>query len=150
MEYKVCTICQNNLPIVEFNKNKTKADGLQSHCRSCNKDRSKKYYAANKEKHYQAASKRKQKIVKELRQFIYDYVVSHGCIDCGENNPACCDFDHVRGEKSGNISRMIHRGLSKNTILKEIDKCVIRCSNCHRKKTSVDFNWYYDLKKYYE
>ena len=30
-------------------------------------------------------------------------------------------------------------------ILKEIEKCEIRCSNCHRKKTAKDFNWYHNI-----
>lgn len=148
MGSKTCSICKQILSISEFNKNKSKLDGLQSHCKLCNRDRSKKYYAANKEYHYKAASKRKQLIVKELRQYIYDYVFTHGCVDCGENSPECCDFDHVTGEKSGNISQMVHRGLCKETILKEIEKCVIRCANCHRKKTAKDFNWYADLMKH--
>jgi hypothetical protein len=144
---KQCTICKRTLELFEFNKNKSKRDGLQSHCRSCNKERSKKYYASNKSKHYKAASIRKQKVIQENRQFVYAYVLKHGCIDCGENTPACCDFDHVNGDKIGNVSKMIHQGVSLNTIIKEISKCVIRCSNCHRKRTAKQFNWYANLEK---
>jgi len=41
---------------------------------------------------------------------------------------------------------MVHDGHSTASILEEINKCVIRCSNCHRKKTAKDFSWYKDIK----
>jgi hypothetical protein len=145
--FKECCICKQKLDPVNFNKNKTKSDGLQSQCRSCNREKSRRYYASNREKHFKATNARKQKIVKNNRQYVYDYIVKIGCVDCGENYPACCDFDHVTGDKTGNISRMIHRGCSLNTIIKEISKCVVRCANCHRKKTALQFNWYSGLVK---
>jgi hypothetical protein len=55
------------------------------------------------------------------------------CVDCGEDHIATLDFDHVRPqEKSFKISgsyMFLWRYLKK-----ELDKCSIRCSNCHRKK----------------
>ncbi len=32
---KVCTKCNENKPAAEFNRDKTKADGLQFRCKSC-------------------------------------------------------------------------------------------------------------------
>ena len=54
------------------------------------------------------------------------------CIDCGESNPLVLDFDHVRGNKKMCISNMVRNSYSIETIQKEIEKCEIRCSNCHR------------------
>ena len=28
------------------------------------------------------------------------------------------------------------------TVLEEINKCEVRCANCHRQKTAKDENWY--------
>jgi hypothetical protein len=57
-----------------------------------------------------------------------------GCVDCGIKNHIILDFDHLR-DKKYNISRMIHDGFSWKAIKKEIEKCEVVCSNCHRIRT---------------
>ncbi len=56
------------------------------------------------------------------------------CLDCGQRFEPCqMDFDHVRGEKIREVSRMTTRAL----ILAEAAKCDIVCANCHRARTQV-------------
>src|SRR5216684_4519004 len=56
------------------------------------------------------------------------------CIDCKKYfPPECMDFDHVRGEKEFVVSLSNRRSWSG--LLKEIEKCDIVCSNCHRIRT---------------
>lgn len=58
-----------------------------------------------------------------------------GCVDCGGKYPwYVLDFDHVRGKKVANIGQMLNY-FSIDDILKEINKCDIVCSNCHRERT---------------
>ena len=45
-------------------------------------------------------------------------------------------------EKRDAISNMVNRGYSWKSILIEIDKCDIRCANCHRRRTAKQFGWY--------
>lgn len=56
------------------------------------------------------------------------------CTDCKiEYDPFVMEFDHLGDEKKeGNISQMVGRGVSVPVILKEIKKCELVCSNCHR------------------
>lgn len=142
---KVCSICKKKKELSDYNNNKTKSDGLQCHCRDCNRERSKAYYASNKEVHKQTTSERKKKVVRANQQYVYDLVKNTGCIDCGEQDPRCLEFDHVRGIKSDNISHMIAAGCGLSKLLDEIAKCEIRCANCHRKKTALDQNWYCNI-----
>jgi len=59
------------------------------------------------------------------------------CIECGESHIACLDFHHRdSNEKEIKLSEVHHKKWSKERILKEIEKCDILCSNCHRK-----FHW---------
>jgi hypothetical protein len=54
-----------------------------------------------------------------------------GCIDCGYNiNAAALEFDHVRGVKLFNLSTG-GAWRSIKAVQAELEKCVVRCSNCH-------------------
>lgn len=57
------------------------------------------------------------------------------CKDCGvQLPPEVMEFDHVRGEKTINLSQASRSGsyLSWDKLQEEIEKCDIRCPNCHR------------------
>lgn len=72
---------------------------------------------------------------KKNKAFVYKVKSRFSCVDCGEGNPVVLDFDHVRGEKRGNVSDMVRWSYSIKSIKEEIRKCEVRCANCHRKKT---------------
>lgn len=147
MKKKKCTICKLDKELKFFNKNKTKKDGLNNLCCECSKNRSKKYYSENVEHHKKVIIKRKESLLIENRNKVFDYLIKHPCIDCDEANPIVLDFDHKdENEKDFNISKMVGNGYSWSTIKKEITKCDIRCANCHRKRTAIQFNWYKGTK----
>jgi hypothetical protein len=53
---------------------------------------------------------------------------------CPENHPACLDFHHKNPkQKDFEIACAIRQGWTKPRILEEIEKCIVVCSNCHRK-----------------
>ena len=66
------------------------------------------------------------------------HLVKNPCIDCGESDLVVLDFDHVRGQKAFAISRLIVEGTSVATLQREMDKCVVRRANCHRRKTALE------------
>jgi hypothetical protein len=82
----------------------------------------------SKAKRNRCYTERQKKFIQELK--------SNPCVDCGKRFHFCVmDFDH-RNQfiKQSGISRMIsHYG--RATILKEISKCDLVCSNCHRLRT---------------
>ncbi len=58
------------------------------------------------------------------------------CMDCGQTfDPVCMDFDHVRGKKLMDPSRMRYKNYSLETIQEELDKCELVCACCHRLRT---------------
>lgn len=58
--------------------------------------------------------------------------LAQGCVDCGYDEYAVAlEFDHVRGIKKGGISNLIRSDYAWSTIKTEMEKCVVRCSNCH-------------------
>tara|TARA_R100000654_G_scaffold75179_1_gene111824 strand:- start:10242 stop:10592 length:351 start_codon:yes stop_codon:yes gene_type:complete len=93
---------------------------------------SKRHYEANKEK-IKARTRARNKSQKKKNKNFVKWVKNRSCcVDCGETNPLVLDFDHVEGEKIMNISDMARTSYSREAIMKEIDKCEVRCSNCHR------------------
>jgi L-lysine 2,3-aminomutase len=72
---------------------------------------------------------------------VYSYLLEHPCVDCGESDPVVLEFDHVRGKKRFAVTRALMAGYGWKTILSEIEKCQVRCRNCHRKKTAKEQNW---------
>ena len=75
------------------------------------------------------------------RLHLYNYLKDKSCVDCGETDPVVLDFDHIK-DKKYNISYLIALGYSISKIDEEINKCEIRCANCHRRKTSKQLGWY--------
>ena len=76
------------------------------------------------------ARKRNQNFVNSIKK-------ASGCIDCGLTDIRCLDFDHLpEFKKAGNLAAFVNGGWSIERLQTEIDKCVVRCANCHRIKTA--------------
>lgn len=124
---KTCTGCKQEKPLTEFFASKRRKDGLQPRCKQCAHD----YYAkpGTMKKYVERNLKRRnenQLKMKELKNELK-------CCVCGENEPACLDFHHTDpSEKEYTISTIVHTH-SWEKIVNEINKCVVLCSNCHRK-----------------
>ncbi len=64
-------------------------------------------------------------------------IKSRPCVDCGGRFEICCmDFDHKDGTaKEYNVGSMFAHHYSRELIEKELVKCELVCSNCHRVRT---------------
>lgn len=70
------------------------------------------------------------------RQRVRDIVTSmkkDGCVKCGEKDVACLDYHHVKPEEKRFTLSCRATKRRPLTIVREIAKCVVLCSNCHRK-----------------
>lgn len=126
------------------------------------RDRRKKYYYENREeelKKNSAWSKENRKIINkrkherllELQQWYKEQKINKPCEVCGricvENNIESFSFHHINPkDKKYSIARMINNTMNKDTIIKEMKKCIIVCENCHRHihymplKEKLEFN----------
>ena len=137
-----CNTCKKQKDRSEFNKKASRKNGLQPSCRDCSKKSSRKYYAENRELHKKNTCKRKKISIQRSREWVFNYFKDKSCVDCGEKDPIVLEFDHVRGIKEHNVSSMVVENHSLKRIKLEINKCEIRCANCHRRKTAKDFGWW--------
>lgn len=131
---KKCSVCQVKKDESCFGFKNKKLGKLQSRCRECQAKYHKQHYELNKQRYLSQTKIRNKKYKKENKNFINDYKSSKGCKYCEEKTPVCLDFHHKDATvKEANVSRMKNSSHSKKTILKEISKCIVVCSNCHRK-----------------
>jgi hypothetical protein len=92
-----------------------------------------RWYRRNTEKYNAYSRIKKAKRRKEMREWIRSIKSKLQCVSCGESDPDCLDFHHVDpNEKLRAISAMID-DYSKEAIEAEMAKCIVLCSNCHRR-----------------
>jgi len=141
---KICNRCKKEKLKSEFNWKKTNVS-LQSMCRSCFKIYRKKIYQNDEGKTKDRVRIYNTNRRLENRKFILEHLLKHPCVDCGESDPTVLEFDHLRDKKAP-ISKLI-RYSRIDKLLEEIEKCEVRCANCHSRKTAKDQSWYKFLHK---
>jgi len=99
-----------------------------------------KHYDNNKEVYKQRAREYNEKNRVVLQEMVFAYLRDHPCVDCGEADPIVLQFDHVRSAKRWAICDGIRRSVGIKTLQEEIEKCEVRCANCHQRKTYLERN----------
>ena len=107
---KRCYKCRQIKSIHVFHRDITRHDGNSNICKDCHRER--------------------QKVKRRKAADLRTKLKSRGCIICGYNkDPRALDFHHKEGfVKKRNLSRC--RSYPK--IIREANKCVVICANCHR------------------
>jgi len=139
---RVCARCHLAKPIDEFPIKNAAGGTHRSYCRPCCSDYGKEHYRKNVAQ-YVARSKARASIDRPRnRQFVAEYLVTHPCVDCGESDRVVLEFDHRDpATKAADVGRLIH--MSTIAIIRsEIEKCDVRCGNCHRIRTAAQFGSY--------
>ncbi len=129
MGTKVCTKCRLKKNLLDF-PFKHKARNIRnSVCKVCQREYKNDYYRKNSIREMKRNMRRKNSI----RQWINDYKKSSKCSKCGNDHPAVLDFHHINPKhKEIDVIKASDYGWGIKRILKEIKKCLILCSNCHR------------------
>jgi len=142
MKTKMCSKCNILKTIDNFNY-KLRSKGIfQCQCKNCTRNSVKNHYINNKKYYLDKSRKRNSEIRRVINNYIFEYFKEHHCIDCGESDPVVLEFDHRdREQKDAHVSSFLKaRKLDK--VKSEIEKCDVRCANCHRKKTAKQFQWF--------
>jgi len=142
MEQKKCSKCGDEKLLTEFFFKNKKENKRHAQCKQCYRDsrKNKDHYEKYKDDYIERAKSRQNRLVTENRVELLNYFKTHDCVDCGNNEPIVLEFDHLKDKKFG-ISAMM-RDYTWEQILKEISKCEVVCSNCHKKRTFKQFGWW--------
>lgn len=127
------------LPLEGFSRRAAARDGRQNRCKRCYAEQ----YASNRQVMRAAILARHQRLreIKEMR--LAQYLEEHPCVDCGAADLRVLDFDHRDPTfKRAGIGVMLAGGWTWQAMLDEIEKCDVRCANCHRIRTSAQQGWW--------
>lgn len=129
---KICTRCKEDKELSQFGKSGTR---FSSWCKSCHSE----YYRLNRDRHKKSMILWEKRRNKELRDIVINRMID-GCIDCGQKNILTLEFDHKDGKekREHSIAKLMNSRCSPERLIQELDKCEVRCANCHRIKTSYE------------
>lgn len=79
-----------------------------------------------------------EKRVDAKNKVVLDRLV-HGCVDCGEKDILVLEFDHLDEKtKMRGIAELRKTG-NIELLKTELEKCVVLCANCHKRRTAIQF-----------
>ena len=141
--HRRCARCQQDLDPSAFNFKDRARGTLQSYCRACSRRSVREHYRSNTAYYIEKARTRNTAYRQQAHQAVLAYLKANPCVDCGESDPVVLDFDHLDGgNKTDNVSDLVKRRVTWAKIRREIEKCVVRCANCHRRRTAQQFGWH--------
>lgn len=128
---KFCTTCKTEKPFTDFYKRSKSSDGFQSTCKSCRKVIDAASYLKYDSRRFSIKERRDSTRLDQIK-FMRRYKAFCGCRVCSEKEPVALDLHHTDPNvKEDNPSNLIGGSLDK--LKAEIRKCIVLCSNCHRK-----------------
>lgn len=130
MQKKICTKCQQEREETDFAFQNKSLGKRHAQCKTCHKKYTVNHYINNKDKYLAYANKYNPIYYARGRKLVDEYKLKRGCVYCGMKELCCLDFHH-KGDKKFNIASSLF--LSVEALKKEIAKCQVVCSNCHRK-----------------
>ena len=117
--------------------------GSERICLICRRKRGREHYRKNREYYLRKARQRRAVSVEKAWSLVWEYLDSHPCVDCGKSDPRVLEFDHRdRSKKRASVSVLVAEGYGLEAVRAEIQKCDVRCANCHTIKTREEAGWF--------
>jgi len=141
MPTNICSKCGIEKDIEQFPLRNQHTRRRQSYCMDCRSEMGKNWYQRNKD--YQKANSRKHttEYRETLREYLWNYLLTHPCAQCGQTDPVVLEFHHIGGKDMA-ISEMITRVSSVDRLQEELQKTMVLCANCHRRITAQERGWF--------
>lgn len=134
-------MCREYKPSEDFALADLKTGSRQYSCRVCHAAYRRGHYFANKPDYIRRAVAQVSGRRAQNRREIYAYLQAHPCVDCGERDVLVLEFDHRDPGLKWKAVALLAIGKRWARVRTEIEKCDVRCVNCHRRKTAQQFGW---------
>jgi hypothetical protein len=136
-----CSTCREYKPYEDFAFADMKTGARQYNCRVCHSRYRRAHYLSNKPDYIRRSVAQVNGRRAENRREIAAYLLTHPCVDCGERDVLVLEFDHRDPELKWKAIGVLAVARRWPRVLEEIEKCDVRCVNCHRRKTAHQFGW---------
>lgn len=139
-----CRVCGLTKNAYEFPYRSLARGKRQKICKHCRSEYHKAWYGRSRPMvlHRSRRNRRKAKQrARVTRERMWGYLAGHPCVDCGTTDTRILDFDHLR-DKRAEVGALVRGGASWDVVFKEIQKCEVRCANCHRRRTAYQVGSY--------
>jgi hypothetical protein len=136
-----CSLCQMTNAVQAFAFADVAKGQLQSYCRACQAAYRHEHYLRNKNDYVRRAAQKTAERRIENRRLLRLYLVVHPCVDCGETDPLVLEFDHRDPKQKAQAVTWLGKRKRWTIVAAEIEKCDVRCANCHRIRTAAQFGW---------
>jgi hypothetical protein len=111
-------------------------------CKECQKEYSTAHYVKTKNNYLDRQRRNRDR----NKKIVCDYLKTHPCVDCNESDIVVLQFDHKNPSDKKNVKDGISKGIndkwSIKKLKKEIEKCDVRCANCHIKRHAKENSSY--------
>jgi len=125
---KICTKCEEGKELSEFYKAARMKDGYQSNCKVCQNTMSKISMDKNPDKYKDIRKRESDRLTKRFM----DWKQNKGCACCEEDAPYCLELHHKDPAQKEIQANKLYK-YKWETFMTEARKCILVCSNCHRK-----------------
>lgn len=139
---KRCCTCKEWLSIESFGGIKK----LNADCKECHRQTNRRTVSSwTPEQRIRHAQKTEEgRIIRRNnnRRLTIEYLMDYPCEDCGETDPVVLEFDHIDPNNKTEAVCQLVASKVWSKVKAEIDKCEVRCANCHRRRTHNQFGWW--------
>lgn len=125
----ICIKCKTDKHETEFDFQFKKLNKRRTTCKTCRSEYSKIHYKNNTQSYKDRAKKSNPKSAQKFKNWKQD--LKQKCSHCEETHPAVLEWHHV----DPSVKEItLAKALNRKIYLKEIEKCIVLCANCHRKE----------------
>ena len=126
---KCCSQCKQEKDLSEYRRDRSTKSGYTGYCKVCARRMQKSTYMSTYGDKVKVQNKaNRQRNADKIKE----YKSTHPCVKCGETDVACLEFHHSDPTaKEFTIGNSLQRSWPK--LIAEIEKCIVVCSNCHKK-----------------
>ena len=135
-----CSVCGACKPVEQFAFANMKTASRQYTCRVCHAAYRRAHYLAHKPDYIRRAIVQVRGRREENRREISAYLRTHPCVDCGEGDVLVLEFDHRDPDLKWKAVGVLAVARRWPRVRAEIEKCDVRCVNCHRRRTARQFS----------